>query len=167
LCRPASIAVAALATTLVASSPAWGTVTPVASTKAPTLKDLACQPHVVYGVIPLWASNGFHPAAYHLNYELGRSGRIVALLWAQPLRSPPSPRYENKILWVSHVPVNGSAMLIRAQRMTGTRDVGAPVTETVIGGPGPSYVNMPAPGCWRMTLTWSGHRDSLDLDYVP
>jgi len=51
--------------------------------------------------------------------------------------------------------------------MNGAKVVGKPVTETVAGGPGPSYVNMPSPGCWRMTLTWSGYRDSLDLDYAP
>jgi hypothetical protein len=100
-------------------------------------------------------------------YELGRSDRIVALLWAHPLRSPQSSRYANKILWVSHLPVNGSPLLIMAQRMKGTRNVGRPVRAAVAGGPGPSYVEMPSPGCWRLTLTWSGHRDSLDLNYIP
>jgi len=33
------------------------------------------------------------------------------------------------------------------------------------GGPGPSIVDVPAPGCWRLTLSWSARRDSLDLQY--
>ena len=164
--RALLVALPTLALGLVVASPASGTARPALSTVTSALQGAACQPHAVDGVIPGWASSGFHPAAYHMYYELGRSDRIVALLWARPLRSPQSPRYANKILWVSRLPVNGSPMLIGAQQMKGTRDVGMPVTETVVGGPGPSYVNMPSPGCWRMTLTWSGYRDSLDLDYV-
>jgi hypothetical protein len=164
--RALLVALPSLALGLVVAPPASGTPRPVLSTATSALQGAACQPHVVDSVIPSWASSGFHPAAYRMYYELGRSDRIVALLWAHPLRSPQSPRYANKVLWVSHLPVNGSPMLIRAQQMKGAHDVGMPVTETVVGGPGPSYVNVPSSGCWRMTLTWSGYRDSLDLDYI-
>jgi hypothetical protein len=164
--RAVLVALPTLALGLVLAPPASGTARPVASTATSALPEAACKPNVVDGVIPSWSSSGFHPAAYRMYYELGRSDRIVALLWAHPLRSPQSPRYANKILWVSRLPVNGSPMLIRAQEMKGAHDVGLPVTETVAGGPGPSYVNMPSSGCWRMTVTWSGYRDSLDLDYV-
>ena len=37
---------------------------------------------------------------------------------------------------------------------------------TVAGGPGPSIINLPASGCWRLTLRWSGRADSLDLAYA-
>ena len=160
--RALLVALPTLALGLVVASPASGTARAALSTANIGVARAACRPHPVDDVIPGWASSGFHPAAYRMYYELGRSDRIVALLWAHPLRSPQSPRYFNKILWVSRLPVNGSPMLIRAQQMKGTHDVGMPVTETVVGGPGPSYVNMPSPGCWRMTLTWSGYRDSLD-----
>jgi hypothetical protein len=33
-------------------------------------------------------------------------------------------------------------------------------------GPGPSYVNMPEPGCWTLHLSWAGHTDQLSLRYV-
>jgi hypothetical protein len=36
----------------------------------------------------------------------------------------------------------------------------------VPGGPGPSIINLPAPGCWTLHLSWSGHRDELKLRYV-
>jgi hypothetical protein len=101
-----------------------------------------------------------------MNYELGRDRDIAALLWKNPLLAPPSATARNKILWVSRVPVNGSALLIDAQRMIGSRPVGAVVRHRVDGGPGPSLVNLPA-GCWRLTLHWSGHSDSLDVRYVP
>jgi hypothetical protein len=36
----------------------------------------------------------------------------------------------------------------------------------VRGGPGPSGINLPAPGCWRLALRWSGRTDELDLQYA-
>ena len=35
----------------------------------------------------------------------------------------------------------------------------------VPGGPGPSFLNLPAEGCWRLSLSWSGRRDVLDVRY--
>jgi hypothetical protein len=32
--------------------------------------------------------------------------------------------------------------------------------------PGPSYVNLPAAGCWSLSLSWSGHHDRLELRYT-
>ena len=32
--------------------------------------------------------------------------------------------------------------------------------------PGPSIINLPAPGCWTLHLSWSGHTDQLKLHYV-
>lgn len=55
---------------------------------------------------------------------------------------------------------------IRAQRMRGTQRIGRPVIRVIPGGPGPSIVNLPVRGCWRLTLTWSNRRDQLDLSYV-
>jgi hypothetical protein len=49
--------------------------------------------------------------------------------------------------------------------MIGTRVVGRTVSRAVPGGPGPSIINLPDAGCWRLTLTWSGGRDTLDLLY--
>jgi hypothetical protein len=99
-------------------------------------------------------------------HVLGRSGRIVAIAFGYPLRSPPSARRSNKILWVPRrTPGAAAAMWIRAQRMEGARRVGVPFIRVVPGGPGPSIVNLPQPGCWRLTLTWSGQSDTLDLAY--
>ncbi len=51
--------------------------------------------------------------------------------------------------------------------MVGTHDVGTPVSRIVQGGPGPSIINLPAAGCWRLALHWAGHSDSLDVRYAP
>lgn len=98
---------------------------------------------------------------------VGRRGSIGAILFGAPLNAPPAKRKANKILWVSRRPMKARAALwIRMQRMEGATLVGAPVTRVVAGGPGPSYVNAPAAGCWRLTLSWAGRRDTLDLAYV-
>jgi hypothetical protein len=100
-------------------------------------------------------------------YSRGRGGKIAALLWANPLLSPPSKNHSNKILWVSREStVPGSDLQISAQRMSGSRPLGAPVGRRVIGGPGPSIINLPAAGCWRLRLQWSGRTDTIDLRYV-
>jgi hypothetical protein len=125
-----------------------------------------CRAVVSRGVIPSWARAGFSEARPRSAQVLGRAGRIDAILFADPLRSPPSAHVNNKILWVSRLPVGVSSTLrITAQRMVGTRSVGAPVGRVVAGGPGPSIIDLPAPGCWRLSLHWSGHTDSVDLGY--
>ena len=126
---------------------------------------LPCRSEVGIGVLPVWARAGFSEARPRVRYELGGSGRIAAILFGA-LNSPPAADHTNKILWVSHVsPRSGASFRILAQRMTGTRRDGAPVTRTVSGGPGPSIINLPVPGCWRLTLRWSGWTDQLDLRY--
>ena len=125
-----------------------------------------CAPHVVDGVIPSWAQAGFSPPNPTMHYALGSSGHIVALLWAFPLESPPPATHSNKILWVSRLPNSGSALLISAQQMVGSRPVGRLVHRQIMGGPGPSIINLPTVGCWRFSLRWSGHSDHLDLDYA-
>ena len=127
---------------------------------------LACRSEVRIGVLPVWARAGFSEARPRMPYVLGASGRVAAILWAA-LNSPPASNHNNKILWVSRVSNHpGSSLRIRAQRMTGTRRDGAPVTRVVRGGPGPSIINLPAAGCWRLTLRWSGWTDQLDLQYT-
>jgi hypothetical protein len=101
-------------------------------------------------------------------HVLGHRGLIVAILWASPraLFAPPSPRLNNKILWVSRTPgVPGAPLHITARQVVGNKLVGAAQSQVVLGGPGPSTVNMPAAGCWQFDLKWSGQKDSLFLQY--
>jgi hypothetical protein len=126
-----------------------------------------CQPDLRRGVLPEWARGGFSDPAPRMPHVLGRSREIVAIIWGDPLFSPPLERRNNKILWVSRAPVTTSSDLrIRAQRMEGRRNVDRPVRRVVKGGPGPSIVDLPGAGCWRLTLRWSGRQDTVDLRYV-
>jgi hypothetical protein len=125
----------------------------------------ACRPDVRDTVLPPWARAGFSERRPRIAHALGRSGRILAIVWGQ-LDSPPSPDHHNKINWVSRVPVKpGHALTIQAQRMSGSTRIGAPVRRRVPGGPNPSIIDLPSAGCWRVTLRWSGYRDQLDLRY--
>jgi hypothetical protein len=111
---------------------------------------------------------GFGPGT-RTTYVLGRHGAIGAVLWGvKTLDSPPAENRNNKILWVPrHVSKSVAPLWIRMQKMVGTTSVGAPVRRIVGTGPGPSLVDAPSTGCWRLTLTWSGRKDTLDLVYAP
>ena len=114
---------------------------------------------------------GFTPGSKpRVPYVLGANGLIGGVLFGFPVNAPPARNKSNKILWVPrHVATGGrpAALWIRMQKMVGTESVGPPVRRIISGGPGPSYVDAPSAGCWRLTLSWSGRRDTLDLAYVP
>jgi hypothetical protein len=123
----------------------------------------AGQPPV--SALPVWARTGFHPPDQAMPHVMGEAGNIVAILWADrdALHSPVLQDRNNKILWVSKIPFTSyGPLVITASLAGGTRRV----TVSVPGGPGPSIIDMPAPGCWTFHLNWSGHTDELKLRYV-
>lgn len=130
---------------------------------APNVKP--CAAIVANGVLPEWARAGFSDSEPTALHAMGASGEIVGILFGGTLFSPPSPELSNKILWVSREPAGETPLAISAQRMDGAMAVGDPVERQVDGGPGPSTIDLPEPGCWRLTLTWSERTDWLDLEY--
>lgn len=127
-----------------------------------------CAASVRHDVLPVWMRGGFSDPKPKVPYVLGRNGAIGGVLFGVPLNAPPAQHKSNKILWVPrHLSKTVAPLWIRMQRMEGTRAVGDPVRRVITTGPGPSYVDAPTAGCWRLTLTWSGRRDTLDLSYVP
>ena len=110
--------------------------------------------------LPAWARTGFSDPRPRIPYVLGDRGAIAAILFAQPLTSPPSPDHGNKILWVSRT-ADGASLVITATLQDGS----ATVTRVVDGGPGPSIIDLPEPGCWHLTLQWGDHSDTLNLAY--
>ena len=133
-----------------------------AATSAPAI----CRPVVDKGVLPPWARGGFSDPRPRIAHTTGRSGTIMAILFAPALAAPPSKVYNNKILWVARVGTQTPSNLwIGAQRMAGARNLGPRVTRVVHGGPGPSIIDLPAAGCWRLALHWAGHSDTLDVRY--
>jgi hypothetical protein len=121
-----------------------------------------CAPRVTTGALPGWARSGFSDGAT-VPHVVGDRGDLVAVLFGHPLHQPPLGHRRNKILWVSRVPVVPGDPLTIDARLDAT---GRSVSRQVPGGPGPSIVDLPQPGCWTLTLTWSGHTDVMDLLYV-
>lgn len=117
-------------------------------------------------VLPAWARAGFsEPSPAGFPYAVGTHGDILGVMFGYPLTAPPpSTGPANKILWVSRIPITAPTTLKITARQDG---VAQPETREIAGGPGPSITDLPRPGCWHLTLTWSGHTDTLDLRYDP
>ncbi|MEV0819789.1 hypothetical protein [Nonomuraea rubra] len=129
---------------------------------APSRAAAPCASKVVQGELPEWARAGFSPDA-EPHHVFSSRGDMVAVLFGYPLASPPRPDRGNKILWVSRLPLVPSDPLRIEARLEGA---GTPVRTKVSGGPGPSGIDLPRAGCWRLDLSWSSHTDSIDLEYV-
>jgi hypothetical protein len=127
-----------------------------------------CLARRMNGPLPVWARAGFHPPGVSIGHVMGARGQIVAILWGGPktsLYAPPRRDQNNKILWVPRLPLpvtSPSPLTIRAT-LNGTHLVGR---RKLPDGPGPSFVNLPAPGCWTLNLSWAGHQDQVDLWYT-
>jgi len=59
-----------------------------------------CGGTIRHDVVPPWARDGFSDPRPRIEHELGRSGSILAILFANPLYSPPASDRSNKILWI-------------------------------------------------------------------
>jgi hypothetical protein len=122
----------------------------------------ACSP-VRTEVLPDWARAGFSDPEPRMPVVHSRSGAMLAILFASPLSSPEGPGGANKILWVTQLPAAPGESLV----LTGNLEGGSALSQTSVdGGPGPSYVDVPAPGCWVFQLSWGTHRDVIALPYA-
>ena len=140
-----------------APNPAKTSTSALATTKS-------CPSSVTPRTLPTWARAGFQPPTMAMPYVMGDRGDIVAILWADPPHAPPLATVNNKILWVSKM-IPGPFTPLRIQAtLDGTNQT---VTRQVAGGPGPSIIDLPAAGCWSLSLSWSGHHDHLSLRYAP
>jgi hypothetical protein len=127
---------------------------------------VACAAKIPVRLLPPWARTGFSDPRPHMPFVLSTKGLIGAIVWGNPLLAPPAKDRSNKILWVSHAPFKpgGGDLRISAQRIVGGKPAGAPLARTVMGGPGPSLIDLPA-GCWHLTLSWWNQTDTMNLRY--
>lgn len=143
-----------------ATSPA-GSANPPSTAIAGSAEE-SCSAVFAFGPLPAWARSGFYPPDVAMPHVMGEQGNIVAILWARhdALHAPPLANQGNKILWVSRQP--GAPLTIRATLQGADRTA---ILE-LPNGTGPSLVNLPAAGCWTLNLSWPGHHDRVDLQYV-
>ncbi|PZS18081.1 MAG: hypothetical protein DLM57_07040 [Pseudonocardiales bacterium] len=92
----------------------------------------------------------------HTPHVFGANGEIVGILFVE-LRAHQPEGTNNKILWVAK---DGLGALHITARLEGSDTT---ATRTV--NLGPSIVDLPAAGCWQMTLTWPGHSDTIAFRY--
>jgi hypothetical protein len=163
----AALTACSAATDSVAEAHKGGGALPPAS--AGPVTAAGCLARFVDGPLPVWARGGFYPPGQPMGHVLGVRGDIVAILWGGPktsLFAPPHTGQENnKILWVARLPLpvmSVAPMTIRAT-LNGTHLVASRVLPN---GPGPSAVDLPAPGCWTLNLSWAGLQDQVDLWYT-
>ena len=124
----------------------------------------ACESTVTRAVLPEWARTGFSDPEPVMPFVRSASGNVVGILFTDELASPLRPDVANKVLWVwRQLPADPMTIHATA-RLNGTGPV---VTAGLPTPAGPSYVDLPSPGCWRLTLTWTGGSDTIDLRAVP
>jgi hypothetical protein len=148
-----------------AAGASTGAVTGAAQASAGTAAGNGCAGQPAVSPLPVWARAGFTPGNQAMPHVLGEAGNIVAILWAtrDALHAPPLQDRNNKILWVSRIPLVAPTPLVITATLAGSTRT---ATVSVPGGPGPSIIDLPAPGCWTLHLSWSGHTDELRLRYM-
>ncbi|MEV0456908.1 hypothetical protein [Catellatospora methionotrophica] len=128
---------------------------------APSLAPGCSAGEIVDGPLPEWARGGFSGDA-RARHVLGTQGQLAAVLFGHPLTVDRKDGVSNKILWVAREKYETGTLTIKARR----EGTGEPVLREVAGGPGPSIIDLPQPGCWRLYLAWPGHTDTMDLVYA-
>ncbi|WP_433376077.1 hypothetical protein [Streptosporangium sp. CA-115845] len=123
----------------------------------------ACVSTVTRDALPTWARSGFSDDGSGVAHVFGEHGDIIAVLFSYPLVASTDPEVTNKILWVSRLPQQPMRPLSIKATLDGTT---TSVVREIDGGPGPSSVNLPKAGCWRLTLNWSGHSDAITLRFT-
>ncbi len=126
----------------------------------PSAGGSACAGNVSTALLPGWAQAGFGPGGLHTPHVVGDRGQIIGVLFGD-LRVHQPAGTHNKILWVAK---GGFGPLHIQARLEGASRT---VTRTLPDGPGPSYVDMPAAGCWQMSLSWDGFHDTAAFRYQP
>lgn len=128
------------------------------NTPGPGVSPAVCRSNVVTGVLPVWARGGFSDPEPVMPYVTSANGGIVGILF-EPITGPPRDKSGDKVLWVWQDPVIEGVRAVA--RLEGS---GPAVSFVKPGVLGPSSVSLPSPGCWRVTITWKGGSDTIDLE---
>lgn len=132
---------------------------PQASTPPTAAASWTC-PEPSNTALPTWARTGFSDPTSPTPHLTSDRHTIVAVPFGWPLRAPQQTTGRaNKILWIAKAG-DGRMRIVATERTSGRR-----VTVELPDGPGPSYVNMPVPGCWRFALSWADQRDTITVRY--
>jgi hypothetical protein len=132
-----------------------------APTASPT--PAPCRSAVTRDALPVWARAGFSDDGSGVPHVFSEHGDLLAVLFEYPPAASTDPQDGTKILWVSRLPQEPMQPLVIEATLTGTTTI---LTREVPGGPGPSSIQLPTAGCWRLALSWSGHQDRMMLQFT-
>lgn len=124
--------------------------------------DRPCVSKVIQDALPTWARTGFRGDGSGIPHVVSEHGDIIAVLFDYPPVASSDPNVVNKILWISRLPQQAMQPLTIKAALYGT---GMSAAREIATGPGPSGVNLPKAGCWRLALNWSGHTDTMRLKF--
>lgn len=120
---------------------------------------------------PAWTASAWPHSTPGLQtpYALASNQAAAAFLFAPRLRVGHRTDPANKVLWIMRYPRGGHPLRITARSGA---DPAHAVTFSLPAdsSPGeiyPSYVDLPRPGCWQLSLAWGVHRASIDLTIHP
>jgi hypothetical protein len=121
-----------------------------------------CRSEVTRDALPVWARAGFSDDGSGVPHVFSEHSDLLAVLFKYPPASSADPQDGTKILWVSRLPQEPMQPLVIEATLEGATTT---LTREVPGGPGPSSIQLPTAGCWRLALSWSGHQDRMMLQF--
>jgi hypothetical protein len=110
--------------------------------------------------LPAWARSGFTGANPSAPYVLGEDGDIAGVVFGERLHLDATSGPQNKILWIAR---SGAAAPLRIEATLDNSE--GTVRRELPGGTGPSILDLPAAGCWRVALHWGNQSDTVWLRY--
>jgi hypothetical protein len=90
-------------------------------------------------------------------YVLTVPDMAAVILAVQPLRAGHPTNPFNKVAWAVRVPRNGTNLRVDARPLGQTGQIVQFDVPPVVVGAGEvyiSYLDLPSPGCWTLTLGW-------------
>ena len=116
---------------------------------------------------PSWTAPAFSDSSpgFAPPYALASGDSAGAFFFAHPVRAGHPTNPDNKVLWIVRYPRNGNPLEITA-RFGADPSIVVRASWPADSEPGeiyPSYLDLPRPGCWSLTLAWGVHRASIDV----
>jgi hypothetical protein len=116
---------------------------------------------------PAWANSS---PGLAIPYALASGRAAAAFFFAPSLRAGHPTNPANKVLWVVRYPRDGSPLQVVARHADDRHPQTVRLSFPDNSWPGqiyPSYVDLPTPGCWALTLRWSTHTAAIDVQVLP
>jgi hypothetical protein len=102
-------------------------------------------------------------------YVLAVPDMAAVILTVQPLRAGHATNPYNKVAWAVRVPRNGTNLRVDARRLGDTGPIVQFDVPPVVVGAGEvytSYLDLPSPGCWTLTLRWGSPMQTATVNLV-